>query len=86
MKLFKNKSEMVSPEQAIRGRDEEMKLPERHLVLGTPLRPPVSGGIRAAPYSRWAVSGVPSENSGSRTACTPPAVGYSGGLTPNTDL
>jgi peptide-methionine (S)-S-oxide reductase len=82
MSFFKNKSEMVSPEQAIRGRDEEMKLPERHLVLGMPLRPPVSEGFERAIFAMgcfwgaerkfWLADGVYTT-----------AVGYSGGLTPN---
>jgi len=37
---FRNKSEMVDPADALRGRDGEMPVPGRHEVLGTPLKPP----------------------------------------------
>jgi peptide-methionine (S)-S-oxide reductase len=40
MFLFTKKTEMVTPEDALPGRDTEMQVPERHEVLGTPLRPP----------------------------------------------
>ena len=82
MTWFKNKSEMVAPEQALAGREAEMVVPERHLVLGTPLRPPMSDGFERAVFAMgcfwgaerkfWSVDGVYST-----------AVGYSGGYTPN---
>jgi peptide-methionine (S)-S-oxide reductase len=82
MTWFKNKSEMVAPEQALAGREAEMVVPERHLVLGTPLRPPMSDGFERAMFAMgcfwgaerkfWSVDGVYST-----------AVGYSGGYTPN---
>ena len=82
MTWFKSKSEMVARDEALSGRDAEMVVPERHLVLGTPLRPPVSDGLRRAIFAMgcfwgaerkfWLANGVYST-----------AVGYSGGYTPN---
>jgi peptide-methionine (S)-S-oxide reductase len=82
MTWFKNKSEMVAPEQALVGREAEMVVPERHLVLGTPLRPPMSDGFARAIFALgcfwgaerkfWNADGVYST-----------AAGYSGGFTPN---
>ena len=40
MFLFTKNAEMVTPEDALPGRDEAMQVPERHEVLGTPLQPP----------------------------------------------
>ena len=82
MSWFKAKSEMVAPDQAMRGRGEEMVIPERHLVLGTPLLPPASDGFERAMFAMgcfwgaerkfWVANGVYTT-----------AVGYSGGYTPN---
>ena len=82
MSWFKAKSEMVAPDQAMRGREEEMVIPERHLVLGTPLLPPASDGFERAMFAMgcfwgaerkfWVANGVYTT-----------AVGYSGGYTPN---
>ena len=46
MSFFKHKSQMVEPEPGLAGPENEMAVPDRHLVLGTPLRPPVSDGLR----------------------------------------
>src|SRR5208283_5049472 len=82
MNWFKAKSAMVGPDQAMGGREAEMAVPERHLVLGTPLRPPLSDGFERAIFAMgcfwgaerkfWSVDGVYTT-----------AVGYSGGFTPN---
>src|SRR2546423_15202138 len=45
MGLFSKKTEMVSPEGALPGRDREMPVPARHHVLGTPLRGPFPDGL-----------------------------------------
>ena len=82
MSFFKNKSQMVEPDQALPGRDDEMVVPDRHLVLGTPLRPPLADGFERAIFAMgcfwgaerkfWVADGVYTT-----------AVGYSGGYTPN---
>jgi len=82
MSWFSNKAEMVEPDRALRGRETEMVVPERHLVLGTPLRPPLTEGLERAIFGMgcfwgaerkfWVADGVYTT-----------AVGYSGGYTPN---
>ena len=82
MSWFGNKAEMVDPGRALPGREEIMRVPERHLVLGTPLRAPVPEGLERAIFAMgcfwgaerkfWVEDGVFST-----------AVGYSGGYTPN---
>ena len=40
MFLFREKSKMIEPDRALRGRDTPIPVPKRHDVLGTPLTPP----------------------------------------------
>ena len=41
MGLFSRmKAQMVAPEDALPGRDQEMPVTARHFVLGTPITPP----------------------------------------------
>jgi len=82
MTWFKNKSEMVAPEQASAGREAEMVVPERHLVLGTPLRPPMSDGFERAIFAMGCFWGAERKFWGADGVYTT-AVGYSGGYTPN---
>jgi peptide-methionine (S)-S-oxide reductase len=73
---------MPRPDEALPGRTEKMKVPERHFVLGTPLEPPFPEGLSLAVFGLgcfwgaekqfWKTKGVYST-----------AVGYAGGLTPN---
>ncbi|MGW0072437.1 peptide-methionine (S)-S-oxide reductase MsrA, partial [Streptosporangium sandarakinum] len=42
--LFGNKTSMVSPENALPGRDTRMAVPARHAVLDAPLAPPYPEG------------------------------------------
>ena len=82
MGLFGAKTRMVDPEKALPGRDETMPVPERHLVLGTPLTPPFPDGFETitvgmgcfwgAERKFWQAAGVYTT-----------AVGYAGGFTPN---
>src|SRR5919106_1005682 len=81
MFLFK-KAEMVTPEDALPGRDTPMQLPERHEVLGTPLQPPFPDGMEQLVVGMgcfWGAERVFWRTEGVYTT----AVGYAGGYTPN---
>jgi peptide-methionine (S)-S-oxide reductase len=77
-----SKTRMVSSEQALPGRAEQMPVPARHEVLGTPLRPPYPEGSEVAEFALgcfwgaerkfWQTPGVISTSAG-----------YEGGYTPN---
>lgn len=80
--IFRNKSEMPAPEQALPGRESPMEVPESHYVSGNPLQPPFPDGMAFAMFGMgcfwgaercfWQVDGVFST-----------AVGYAAGYTPN---
>jgi peptide-methionine (S)-S-oxide reductase len=80
--MFKKKSAMPGPGQALPGRSQKLKVPARHDVLGTPLEPPFPDGLQLALFGFgcfwgaerkfWQVPGVHSTS-----------VGYAAGLTPN---
>jgi peptide-methionine (S)-S-oxide reductase len=81
--FFRTKDSPVpGPDQALPGRDETMPVPERHIVLGTPLVPPFPEGVEyivlgmgcfwGAERLFWQLPGVYSTS-----------VGYAGGSTPN---
>jgi peptide-methionine (S)-S-oxide reductase len=83
MGLFgRNKSTMVDAADALPGRSEEVRVPERHKVLGTPLRPPFPEGVETAVFGMgcfWGAERIFWEADGVYTT----AVGYAGGFTPN---
>ena len=76
------KIRMPKPEEALPGRSETMRVPERHFVNGHPLQPPFPDGLETAIFGLgcfwgaermfWPVDGVYTT-----------AVGYAGGFTPN---
>ena len=80
--IFGAHTKMVTQDRALPGRDEAMPVPERHFVLGTPLKPPFPEGLVCAQFALgcfwgaekdfWQLSGVYTT-----------AVGYAGGYTPN---
>ena len=80
--LWNEKTKMVDPTRALRGRDQRMPVASAHTVLGTPLEPPFPDGLEqailalrcfwGAERAFWKLPGVHST-----------AVGYSGGYTPN---
>jgi peptide-methionine (S)-S-oxide reductase len=83
MSIFgSRKATMVSPGNALPGRDAKMPVPARHEVLGTPLEGPYPDGTEVAEFALgcfwgeertfWQVPGVVSTS-----------VGYEGGFTPN---
>src|SRR3954452_4960928 len=82
MLLFGSKTRMIAPEDALPGRPDPIPVPDRHFVLGTPLKPPFAEGLQTAVVGMgcfcgaervfWQADGVHST-----------AVGYAGGYTPN---
>jgi peptide-methionine (S)-S-oxide reductase len=79
---FGYKTQMVEPERALPGREQAIPVPERHAVLGTPLRPPFPEGMEQAIVGMgcfWGAERVFWQAPGVYTT----AVGYAGGYTPN---
>ena len=82
MRLSTDKLALPTPEQALPGRSEKMKVPASHFVNGARLEPPFPEGTELALFGLgcfwgaerkfWQTPGVVSTS-----------VGYAGGLTPN---
>src|ERR1019366_471404 len=83
MRFFaRDKMAMVEPDTALPGRSEELRVPERHEVLGTPLRGPLPPGVETAIFGMgcfWGAERIFWQADGVYTT----AVGYAGGVTPN---
>jgi peptide-methionine (S)-S-oxide reductase len=83
MRLFTGHRTLTLDESsALPGRDQPMPVPERHQVLGTPLRPPFPEGIETAIFGMgcfWGAERIFWEAPGVYTT----AVGYAGGYTRN---
>ena len=80
--FLRRKSEMVEPDAALKGRDQQMPVPATHAVLGTPLQPPFPDGTRTAIFALgcfWGAERLFWQTPGVVTT----AVGYVGGFTPN---
>jgi peptide-methionine (S)-S-oxide reductase len=83
MLFFGNKTDMVTPENALPGHDvEALPVPLNHEVLGTPIKPPFPEGIEVAVFGLgcfWGAERVFWQAPGVYTT----AVGYAGGYTRN---
>jgi peptide-methionine (S)-S-oxide reductase len=80
--FFREKTKMIEPERALKGRSERMAVPERHHVLGTPLEPPFPENVTTAVFGMgcfWGAERVFWQAPGVYTT----AAGYAGGYTPN---
>jgi peptide-methionine (S)-S-oxide reductase len=77
------KADMVSEQDALRGRPDPIPTADRHAVLGTPLKGPFPAGLEVAEFGLgcfWGAERLFWElGDGIHTT----AVGYSGGYTPN---
>ena len=82
MLLFGSKTRMIAPEDALPGRPDPIPVPDRHHVLGTPLKPPFPEGLQTAVVGMgcfWGAERIFWQADGVYTT----AVGYAGGYTPN---
>ena len=83
MRIFgRDKTAMVDPAEALPGREQPVRVPERHEVLGTPMTPPFPEGMQSAIFGMgcfWGAEKIFWEAQGVYTT----AVGYAGGTTPN---
>jgi len=80
--LSPKKLKLPTPDEALKGRSEPMPIPDKHFVLGTPLKEPFPAGLQQAVFGLgcfwgaekkfWQTPGVYSTQ-----------VGYAAGLTPN---
>ena len=71
-----------TPEQALPGRDQEMKVPEKHFINGNPLKGPFPAGMEMAMFGLgcfWGAERKFWQQEGVYTT----AVGYAAGSTPN---
>jgi peptide-methionine (S)-S-oxide reductase len=79
---LREKTKMIDPERALRGRETEMPVADRHAVLDAPLKPPFPDGLQQAVFGLgcfWGAERVFWQAPGVYTT----AVGYAGGYTPN---
>src|SRR5436309_2508355 len=82
MLFTRRQAEMVDADSALPGREQEMPVPTRHEVLGTPLKGPFPQGVETAIFGMgcfWGAERIFWEAPGVYTT----AVGYAGGFTPN---
>ncbi len=82
MLFTRNKTAMIDSASALAGRDTEMPVPDRHEVLGTPLKGPFPEGVQTLIVGMgcfWGAERLFWEADGVYTT----AVGYAGGYTPN---
>lgn len=76
------KTRMPTPDEALPGRAEAMPVPERHFVLGTPLKPPFPAGMRRAVFGLGCFWGA-EKRFWNEPGVYTTAVGYAAGHTPN---
>lgn len=82
MIFSRKKLELPGASEALPGRDQAMRVPERHYVLGTPIAPPFPEGMERAIFGMgcfWGAEKAFWKLEGVHTT----AVGYAGGVTKN---
>ena len=79
---LQKKQTMPTPAEALPGRAESMKVPERHHVLGTPLEGPFPAGLQQAMFGMGCFWGA-EKRFWEQPGVYSTAVGYAAGHTPN---
>jgi peptide-methionine (S)-S-oxide reductase len=82
MLFTRKQTDMVDAETALPGRETEMRTPEKHYVLGTPIKGPFPEGVETIVFGMgcfWGAERIFWEAPGVYTT----AAGYDGGFTPN---
>jgi peptide-methionine (S)-S-oxide reductase len=82
MFLLNRKSTMPAPSEALPGRDEQLRVPERHFVNGERIVPPYPNGTELAMFAAGCFWGV-EKTFWQTPGVVSTAVGYAGGYTPN---
>ncbi len=77
-----SKTQLPTAEDALPGRDAAMRVPDRHEVLGSALRPPYPAGTQVAEFALGCFWGA-EKNFWQTPGVVSTAVGYEGGFTPN---
>jgi peptide-methionine (S)-S-oxide reductase len=82
MLFGRSKTTMVTPEEALPGRETPLAVPNEHFVNGHPIKPPFPEGMQTAIFGMgcfWGAERLFWQRDGVYTT----AAGYSGGYTPN---
>jgi len=82
MSWMHRKMLMPAPGEALPGRADEMPTPDRHFVLGTPLKPPFPDGMERALFGLGCFWGA-EKRFWNEPGVYTTAVGYAAGYTPN---
>ena len=80
--FMKKSGQLLSADKTLPGRQQKMRVPDKHFVNGRPISPPFAQGLQLAQFGMgcfWGVERLFWQVPGVWTT----AVGYAGGDTPN---